>query len=141
MNIRQHIYGFFVICCLVFLFSCDKLFVGISGKEADLQGKWQMDNADTVYYNFQNSLFQYQIYLQKDEISSVNGYYTLYGDTAIELRLLREYSPIPLDHLGWDTLYSSTYKDTIFNRFTIEKFTNKQLVLSSNNEKMSFRKF
>jgi len=132
---------FFVICGLLFLISCDKMFVFISGKEADLQGKWQMDNADTVYYNFQNSLFQYQIYLQKDEISSVNGYYTLYGDTAIELRLLREYSPIPLDHLGWDTLYSSTYKDTIFNKFTIEKFTNKQLVLSSNNEKMSFRKF
>ena len=132
---------FFVIFGFLFLISCDKLFVFVSGKEADLQGKWQMDNADTVYYNFQNSLFQYQIYLQKDEISSVNGYYTLYGDTAIELRLLREYSPIPLDHLGWDTLYSSTYKDTIFNRFTIEKFTNKQLVLSSNNEKMSFHKF
>ena len=85
---------FFVICNLLFLVSCDKLFVHISGIEADLQGKWQMDNADTVYYNFQNSLFLYQIYLQEKKISSVQGYYTLYGDTALDLRLLREYSSI-----------------------------------------------
>ena len=132
---------FFVICNLLFLVSCDKLFVHISGKEADLQGKWQMDNADTVYYNFQNSLFLYQIYLQEKEISSVQGYYTLYGDTALDLRLLREYASISLNHLGWDTLRSVTDQDTIFKRFTIEKFTSKQLILSSNNGKLSFHKF
>jgi len=132
---------FFVICVLLFLVSCDKLFVGISGKEADLQGKWQMDNADTVYYNFQNSLFMYQIYLQENKISSVQGYYILYGDTALDLRLLNEYSFISLDHLGWDTLRSSTGQDTIFKRFTIEKLTSKKLILYSNNGKISFHKF
>ena len=132
---------FFVICSLLFLFSCDKLFVSVSGREADLQGKWQMDNADTVYYNFQNSLFQYQIYLTKDKISQADGYYTLYGDTALELRLLKEYASFPLDYLGWDTLYSSTGQDTIFRAFKIEKFTNKELILYSNNGKMSFHKF
>jgi len=126
---------------MLFLVSCDKLFVSISGKEADLQGKWQMDNADTVYYNFQNSLFLYQIYLQKDDISAVQGYYTLYGDTALDLRLLREYSSISLNYLGWDTLRSVAGQDTIFKRFTIEKFTSKQLILSSNDGKLSFHKF
>ena len=132
---------FFVTCSLLFLISCDKAFVSISGKEADLQGKWQMDNADTVYYNFQNSLFQYQIYLTKDKISQVYGYYTLYGDTALDLRLLREYASIPLDYLGWDTLYSSTGQDTIFQVFKIDKFTKKELILHSNSGKKSFHKF
>ena len=125
----------------MFVVSCDKLFVGISGKEANLQGKWQMDNADSVYYNFQNSLFQYQIYTQKDNMKSINGYYTLYGDTALDLRLLREYSPIHLDYLGWDTLRSSTGQDTIFKRYSIQKLTNKVLVLFSDDGIMSFHKF
>jgi len=132
---------FFAICSFLFLVSCDKFFINISGKEADLQGKWQMDNADTVYYNFQNSLFQYQIYLMKGEISQVQGYYTLYGDTALDLRLLREYASFPLDYLGWDTLYSSTGQDTIFKAFKIEKFTSNHLVIFSNKGKFSFHKF
>ena len=132
---------FFVICSLLCLVSCDRLFVDMSGKEADLQGKWQTDNADTVFYNFQSSLLQYQIYLQEGKMSLVQGYYTLYGDTVLDLRLLTEYSAISLDHLGWDTLRSSTYQDTVFKKFTIDKFTKKQLVLSSNNVKVSLHKF
>ena len=132
---------FFVISVLVLLTSCDKLFVYVSGREVDLQGKWKMENVDTVFYNFQNNIFQYQIYVQKDVIKSVDGFYTLYGDTAIDLRLLQEYSPIHLDFLGWDTLRSYIYKDTIFSRFTIEKLTKKQLVLHSNKGRESFYKF
>ena len=133
--------AFFVICSLILFVSCDKMFVFVSGKEADLQGKWQMDNADTVYYNFQNSLFQYQIYRKKDTISSVFGYYNLYGDTAIELKLLREYSAIPLDYFGWDTIFSPMYQDAIFKKFTIEKLTSKKLILYSNSGRISFHKF
>jgi len=132
---------FFVIYCLSFLIACDGIFVHVSGKEADLQGKWQMNNADTVYYNFQNSLFQYQIYLKKDQMYSVQGYYVLHGDKALELRLLRQYSSKSLNYLGWDTLPSPTGQDTIFKIFTIEKFTTKELILSSENEKVSFHKF
>ena len=132
---------FFVICSLIFLISCDKLFVRISGREADLQGKWQMDNSGAVYYNFQNSLFQYQIYIEKDQMAQVYGYYTLYGDTALDLRLLREYASFPLDYLEWDTLRSSTGQDTIFKAFKIEQLTSKKLILSLNNEKISFHKF
>ena len=132
---------FLITCGLIFLLSCDKLFVGISGREAGLQGKWKMDNADTVYYNFQNSIFQYQIYRKENQMSNVYGYYTLYGDTALDIRLLREYAKFPLDYLGWDTLYSTTGQDTIFKAYKIEKFTKKQLILYSNNEKVSFHKF
>jgi len=132
---------FFVICSILFMVSCDKLFVGVNGKEVDLQGKWQIDNADSVYYNFQNSLFQYQIYTTENNISDVYGYYTLYEDTALELRLLSEYSNISLDHLGWDTLYSETGQDTIYKKFTLEKFTKKQLILSSDKGKVSLHKF
>jgi len=132
---------FFVICNLLFLVSCDKLFVHISGKEADLQGKWQMDHADTVYYNFQNSLFQYQIYQKKDVMSSVFGYYVLYGDTALDLRLLREYASLPLDYLKWDTLHSATGQDTIFKAFKIKQFTSKELILYSDQGRVSFHKF
>jgi len=132
---------FFVICSFLFFISCDELFVHVSKEEAALQGKWQMDNADTVYYNFQNSLFQYQIYRKKDVMSQVYGYYYLYGDTALELRLLREFSSFPLDYLGWDTLYSATRQDTIYKVFKIEKYTSKKLVLLSNNGEISFHKF
>ena len=132
---------FFVIFSILFMVSCDKLFVGVSGKEVDLQGKWQMDNADSVYYNFQNSIFQYQIYITENNLSDVFGYYTLFEDNVLELRLLREYASIQLDHLGWDTLYSVTGQDTIFKKFTINKFTKKQLILQSDKEKISFHKF
>jgi len=132
---------FFVTCTFLFFIACDKLFVGVSGKEANLQGKWQMNDADTVYYNFQNSLFMYQIYLTKGEMSQVYGYYNLYGDTSIDLRLLKDYALFPLDYLKWDTLPSVTGQDTIFKAFKIEKLTNKELILSSNNEMMSFHKF
>ena len=135
---------FFVTCSLLFLLTliaCDKFFVGVSGKEADLQGKWQMDNADTVYYNFQNSLFRYQIYRRENQISNVQGYYILYDDTELELRLLREYASFSLDYLRWDTLQSVTGHDTIFKIYKIEKFTKKELILSSDNERLSFHKF
>jgi hypothetical protein len=132
---------FFVVCSLLCLVSCDKLFVSISGKEAQLQGKWQMDNADSVYYNFQNSLFSYQIYQGENKVSQIFGYYTLYGDTALDLRLLAEHAFFSLDYLGWDTLRSETGQDTIFKAFKIEKFTNKKLILNSNNGKVSFHKF
>jgi hypothetical protein len=132
---------FFVTFGLLFTIACDKIFLDIEGKEADLQGKWQMDNVDTVYYNFQKNLFQYQIYRKKEAISSAFGYYTLKGDTAIDLKLLREYAPLSLDHLGWDTLFSSVQKDTIFKAFKIEKITSKKLILSSDKGKIAFHKF
>jgi len=132
---------FFVICSVFFFYSCDKIFLDVEGKEADLQGKWQMDNADTIFYNFQKNLFQYQIYKGKDQLSEVFGYYILHSDTAIDIKFLRMQTSFPLDYLGWDTIYSSNGNDTIHKLFNIEQLTNKKLILSSNNGKKSFHKF
>jgi hypothetical protein len=136
---------FFVTCglfFLVFLIACDKIFLEVEGKEADLQGKWQMDNADTVFYNFQKNLLLYQIFREKDQISQVAGYYIMHGDTAIDLRLLRIYASFPMDYLGWDTLYSANSKrDTLFKAYTIDKLTSKKLILSSKDAILSFHKF
>jgi hypothetical protein len=132
---------FFVICGAFFFCSCDKIFLDVEGKEADLQGKWQMDNADTVYYNFQNNLFLYQIYRVKERMSDVYGYYVMHGDTAIDVQLLRRQASFPLDYLGWDTIYSSGGNDTICKSFKIKKITGKKLILSSDREDISFHKF
>ena len=132
---------FLVICSVFFFYSCDKIFLDVEGKEADLQGKWQMDNADTIFYNFQKNLFQYQIYKGKDQLSEVFGYYILHSDTAIDIKFLRMQTSFPLDYLGWDTIYSSNGNDTIHKLFNIEQLTNKKLILSSNNGKKSFHKF
>jgi hypothetical protein len=113
----------------------------VEGKEADLQGKWQMDNADTVYYNFQNKLFLYQIYREKNQMSDVYGYYTMQGDTAVNIQLLRSLASFPLDHLGWDTLHTSDGNDMIYQLFKIKQLTSKKMILSSDRESISFHKF
>lgn len=132
---------FSVICSALFFCSCDKIFLDVEGKEADLQGKWQMDNADTVYYNFQNNLFLYQIYRVKDRISGVYGYYTMYGDTAIDLQLLRTQASFPLDYLGWDTIPAPGGNDMICKLFKIKQLTSKKMILSSEGKDISFHKF
>ena len=137
----------FVTCSLLLtsLLSCDKLFVHISGREVDLQGKWKMDD-DLVYYNFQNSLFRYQMYQNENQMRAGYGYYTLYGDTYLELRLLQGHTTAWLmNHLSnsdWETLPSSTgEQDTIIKTYKVEKFTKKELILSFDDEKVSFHKF
>jgi hypothetical protein len=113
----------------------------VEGKEADLQGKWQMDYMDTVYYNFQKSLFQYQIYEKKDNMSIAFGYYILHGDTAMDLEILSAHTSLSLDYLGWDTIYPSTDREKLIKAFKIEKLTSKKLILSSGSEVFSFHKF
>ena len=131
----------YFILFLLILSACDKLFLDVEGNEADLQGKWQLTSADTVYFNFQKSLFQYQIYVEKDSMKHAYGYYTLGNDNSIKLELLRQYSRCPLDHLGWDTIPGENYRDTIYQNFHIDLINSKKLILSSKNETLTFRKF
>ncbi len=138
---------FFIASGILSLVSCDKIFLDVEGAEADLQGKWQMNDADTVYYNFQKSLFQYQVYLEKDSILSVFGYYTLRGD-SIDLELLAETRTInnkqtdhSLNFLGWDTLPAPTGQDTLFRSFRLEKLEKKALTLSYQSQNYTFHKF
>jgi hypothetical protein len=131
----------FVICNLIFWTSCDKIILGVEGKEADLQGKWQIDNADTVYFNFQKHLFQYQIYQKKDAMSQAFGYYILHGDTLIDLQLPDSLTSMHLDYLHWDTIYSPEGDGLISKTYRINTLTSKKLILSSDSETLSFHKF
>ncbi len=137
------------LCILFFLSACDKLFVGgVEGIDADLQGKWQEVSDKNVYYNFQNNLFEYQKYIQKDTILSVYGYYTLLGDTAVYLELLPKYTQInmrnaiyPMDFIGWDTIPGNGKTDTLIQQFSLKFVTNKEIMLSNHSKNYVFRKF
>ncbi len=127
--------------------ACDKLFTDISSSDAKLQGKWQKNDEDTVYFNFQSNLFQYQKYIEKDTMLAVYGYYTMLGDTAIYLELLANNIEInnmprtyPLDFLQWDTLHGET-TDTLVQQFRIQSVINKELNLTNSSKNYLFHKF
>ncbi|GAB6395238.1 MAG: lipocalin-like domain-containing protein [Bacteroidales bacterium] len=105
-----------------------------------LEGKWQLQQIeadggvqqiDTVFYNFQTSLFMYQIYHRSAENYSVcYGYKTLTEEGELLLELL-DASFLP----STDWVKSP-------QTFTIEKVTGSRLVLSGEDRKRySFRKF
>ena len=135
-------------CGILFMAACDSLFVDVSGQKAKLQGKWQQKGTDNVYYNFQNNLFQYQIYVHKDSILSINGYYSLLGDTAIYLELFprqtflnNDYAAYPLDFLQWDAIPGDSGVDTLTQRFYIKTLTGKELNLVNESKDYIFIKF
>ena len=72
---------------------CDK------SLEQKLEGKWQLkevkrqegqvERVDTVWYNFQTSLFEYQLYVPAlDSMRNLYGYKTLLGADSLELELI-----------------------------------------------------
>ena len=80
-----------ITCFVVALVSCNKV-------EHKLEGKWQLktveangvvQTVDTVWYNFQTSLFEYQLYDPAKDVYRTNfGYKTLEGDTRLDLELV-----------------------------------------------------
>jgi hypothetical protein len=133
---------FFVTFGVFCISACDKVFLDVEGQEAKLQGKWQQDSADTVFYNFQKQLFQYQVYEKKDSVSIAFGYYTLQADTAIYLEVLKEFDYISFEHFSdWDERPAETGQDTIAKLYKIEHLTKDKMILSSDKETLSFHKF
>ena len=111
--------------------------------EHKLEGKWQLQQveangeviqADTVFYNFQNILFMYQIY-QPDSNSVLyrSGYNTV-NENKLTLEL--EHNPNTLDKFLPYTDWNSKTRV-----FTIEKLSGKQLILDSEGKRYIFRKF
>ena len=88
-----------ITCFVVALVSCNKV-------EHKLEGKWQLktveangvvQTVDTVWYNFQTSLFEYQLYDPAKDVYRTNfGYKTLEGDTRLDLELVN-YGGTPLE--------------------------------------------
>lgn len=111
-----------------------------------LEGKWQLRQmeadgvtieVDTVFYNFQTSLFQYQIYVpETDGMRHQYGYKDLEEDNRLVLELTTvdpEYPPEAfLRYTDWQSVKES---------FIIEKLTGTKLILQRDGKRYIFRKF
>ena len=112
--------------------------------ERQLEGKWQLktveqngqiETVDTVWYNFQNSLFEYQVYVPAiDSVRNMYGYKTLVDDQHLELELVSYFITIKdfLPITDW-----SAPKRT----FQIEESTGSRLTLSSEGKTYTFKKY
>lgn len=117
------------------LFAC-------SDEDSKLEGKWQMTQMevngsvlpiDTIYYNFQNSLFMYQIY------NAGIGGYLAYGYKKVE-----DKDKLVLE-MDSKTNLSEFYRlsdwTTNTRIFAIEKLSGSKLILQEGGKKYIFRKF
>lgn len=112
--------------------------------ERQLEGKWQLktveqngqiETVDTVWYNFQNSLFEYQVYVPAiDSVRNMYGYKTLVDDQHLELELVSYFITIKdfLPLTDW-----SSPKRT----FQIEESSGSRLTLSSEGKTYTFKKY
>ncbi|HBK28997.1 MAG TPA: hypothetical protein DDZ04_04080 [Parabacteroides sp.] len=123
-----------VLACLLvgfLLTSCDSY-------TTDMEGKWQLERiesesgisqVDTVWYNFQTSLFQYQIYDQSTRSYRTSDGFNTYEKDKLVLRLFSENI---LPYTDWNT----SVRD-----FIVEKKNRNALILSSEGKKYYFRRF
>ena len=111
---------------LFLLASCDK-------PERQLEGKWLLKEVeengvvtpvDTVWYNFQTSLFQYQIYDRASDTYQVcYGYKVMNDEHSLDLELTFDYE-------GVRDFLPLTDWDSAKRHFEIESLTGKELRLS-----------
>lgn len=118
---------------ILMLSACDKM-------TTELEGKWQLKQiecegsftpVDTVWYNFQTSLFMYLIYdTTKDTYSNMYGfnYFEKEGEVRLELSLNEDFRK--------RTDWASNIRT-----FKIEKVSRKELILSGDGKKYYFDKF
>ena len=132
--------GVSLVFCLIgwLLVSCSK------SPEDRLWGKWQLrevvsptgvEQVDTVWYNFQNSLFLFQVYRpQSDSMQYCYGYNTLTNETEIQLDLISNPKPVAqfLPYTDWEDRQRT---------FRIDKLTGSELILSDEEQTYRLRKF
>lgn len=109
-----------------------------------LEGKWQLQQveangdlieADTVFYNFQNTLFMYQVYIPADDRYVLQqGFNTIKDEDQLILEFAND--PRPANEFLQYTDWTS-----VTRTFTIEKVNGKQLILNSEGKRYIFRKF
>lgn len=112
--------------------------------EHKLEGKWQLQQveadgvviqADTVFYNFQNILFMYQVFIPDSNMYVLqHGFNTLGEDNQLTLEL----SDVPRQAERF--LPYTDWKSKI-RTFTIEESNRKHLILNSEGKRYTFRKF
>lgn len=122
---------------LFLLASCDK-------PERQLEGKWLLKEVeengvvtpvDTIWYNFQTSLFQYQIYDRASDTYQVcYGYKVMNDEHSLDLELTFDYE-------GVRDFLPLTDWDSAKRHFEIESLTGKELRLSGDGKRYHFSKF
>ncbi|MDH6358318.1 lipocalin-like domain-containing protein [Parabacteroides sp. PF5-9] len=137
---------YLIILCsiLLLMISCKK------DQKDDLEGKWQLREkicadgmsyqVDTVWYNFQNTLFAYQIYDPTYE--KYDGYRRCHGikqwmddrQSLLKIRLVSDQQSVE-DFLP----YTDWWSEEQF--FSVEKVNSKELILIRETTKYIFRKF
>ncbi len=135
MNIRDFV---IVVCSLLLITACSK------DTQSKLYGKWQLqeveingaiEKVDTIYFNFQQDLFMYQIYRPQTQSYSYRyGYDVMEGEHTVHLELVND--PGPLSSFLPLTDWSSAKRT-----YTIDKLSNKQLIMSSEGKTYTFRKY
>ncbi|MDL2209096.1 lipocalin-like domain-containing protein [Parabacteroides sp. OttesenSCG-928-O15] len=120
------------------LFSCKQ------DIETELDGKWllrevitadgSVQKVDTVWYNFQNTLFMYQLYdAATDNYPYFYGFKTKMDETHIRLEIK------PYVYTVSDLLRQSDWESGT-REFAIEQKTPKRLILSSEGKEYRFDK-
>lgn len=129
--------GLLISLLAIFLWSaCDS-------HTTEFEGKWQLAEieyagnvtpVDTVWYNFQTSLFQYQIYDRTtDQYLAVHGYHTYEnGILSLDLFQSTEDERNFLKRTDWDSAQRS---------FSVEEISREKLILSDDGKRYIFRKF
>jgi len=126
-----------IVISILLFFACSK------DEQSKLSGKWQIQQiemngnvvpVDTIYFNFESSLFQYQIYSpSSNSYKSWVGYNSVNDGNQLLLELNDQNNIKQFLHL---TDWSEGKR-----LYTIEKLTNNRLILSSENRTYTFRKF
>ncbi|MDR1357704.1 MAG: lipocalin-like domain-containing protein [Tannerellaceae bacterium] len=109
-----------------------------------LDGKWQLqqvetegkvEKLDTIYYNFQTSLFMYQIYNPAtDAFSHCYGFKVMETKKQVMLELTN-YS------VSLNKFLPQTDWETPTRRFIVEELTDKRLVMKGDDRRYTFRRF
>lgn len=117
--------------------SCDK-------QEHQLEGKWlltrveesgEITPVDTVWYNFQTSLFQYQIYDKaSNTYKSCYGYKVMSDDHSLDLELTFDYEAVQ-EFLLW------TDWEGAKRHFIIESISHRELRLLDGERRYCFSRF
>ena len=119
------------------------LWTACDSHTTEFEGRWQLAQVessgtvtpvDTVWYNFQTSLFQYQIYDRaSDSYPVLHGYHT-YADGVLSIELFQQSESEQAFLLRTD--WSSPFRE-----FKVEKLDGKQLILSDDGKRYIFRKY
>ncbi|MDL2245803.1 lipocalin-like domain-containing protein [Parabacteroides sp. OttesenSCG-928-J18] len=135
----------FIVKPLMVLLAASLLFSCTKDIETELDGKWilrevvavdgSIQQVDTVWYNFQNTLFMYQLYdAATDNYPYFFGFKTKMDEKHIRLEM-KSYAYTVSDFL----LQSDWENGT--REFTIDKKTDNRLILNSEGKEYRFDKY